>query len=189
MQLILTDSQGIYCRGCASRLLRFCVQAAQYAEGLQKLIPQLGYLAKILPPAVLQWKLELLKQGNQVVKPLLPKIQQRVFLLTADNDFLIPSKQEGSRLKNLLPRCRHKVRVSVAVPCMLGLTVNWVFVLAASLVPIYGDTHERRQVSNCLVASHQSRLHSSQPIRLPIMGGSTSAQVLMCICCVPLCGQ
>ncbi|KAL3153931.1 hypothetical protein ABBQ32_013493 [Trebouxia sp. C0010 RCD-2024] len=84
-------------------------QAAQYAEGLQKLIPQLGYLSKILPPAVLQWKLELLKQGNAVVKPLLPNIQQRVFLLAADNDLLIPSKQEGPRLKNLLPRCRLKV--------------------------------------------------------------------------------
>ena len=105
------------------------MQAAQYAEGLQKLIPQLGYLAKILPPAVLQWKLELLKQGNQVVKPLLPNIQQRVFLLTADNDFLIPSKQEGPRLKNLLPRCRHEVCVSVAVSCMLGVTVDWVFLL------------------------------------------------------------
>ena len=89
--------------------LHCLVQAAQFAESLQKLIPQLGYLAKILPPAVLQWKLELLKQGNQVVKPLLPKIQQRVFLLTADNDLLIPSKEEGPRLKNLLPRCRHKV--------------------------------------------------------------------------------
>ena len=106
------------------------MQASQYAEGLQKLIPQLGYLAKILPPAVLQWKLELLKQGNQMVKPLLPKIQQRVFLLTADNDFLIPSKQEGPRLKNLLPRCQHKVSVSLAVSCMPGLTAEWAFLLA-----------------------------------------------------------
>lgn len=147
--------QGRFCWGCASRLLHCCVQAAQYAEGLQKLIPQLGYLAKILPPAVLQWKLELLKQGNQVVKPLLTKIQQRVFLLTADNDFLIPSKQEGPRLKKLLPRCRHEVRASVAVSCMLGLTANWMFLLAASLVP-FMVTHMRRLQSNCMVTSVQS---------------------------------
>lgn len=103
-------------------------QAAQYAEGLQKLIPQLGYLAKILPPAVLQWKLELLKQGNAVVKPLLPNIQQRVFLLTADNDLLIPSKQEGTRLKNLLPRCRHKVCLCVClwVCACVHCVLSWV---------------------------------------------------------------
>ncbi len=85
------------------------LQAAQYADGLQKLIPQLGNLSKILPPAVLQWKLELLKQGNDVVKRMLPRIQQRVFLLTADGDLLIPSKEEGPRLQKLLPRCRLKV--------------------------------------------------------------------------------
>ncbi len=85
------------------------MQAQQYADSLQKLIPQLGYLAKILPPAVLQWKLELLKQGNDVVKPMLPFIQQRVYLITGEGDLLIPSKEEGPRLKNLLPRCRHKV--------------------------------------------------------------------------------
>ena len=85
------------------------------ADGLRKLIPQLGNLAKILPPEVLQWKLELLKQGNGVVKPQLPYIQQRVFLLTADGDLLIPSKEEGSRLKSLLPRCRHEASVTVCI--------------------------------------------------------------------------
>ncbi len=58
---------------------------------------------------MLQWKLELLKQGNAVVKGMLPRIQQRVFLLTADGDLLIPSKEEGPRLQKLLPRCRLKV--------------------------------------------------------------------------------
>lgn len=85
------------------------MQASQYADGLRKLIPQLGYLTKILPPASLQWKLELLKQGNAVVQRQLPFVQQRVFLITADGDLLIPSKEEGPRLQKLLPRCRHKV--------------------------------------------------------------------------------
>ena len=97
---------------CVSQLyMHDGLQAAQYVESLQKLIPQLGYLSKILPPAVLQWKLELLKQGNAVVKGMLPRIQQRVFLLTADGDLLIPSKEEGPRLQKLLPRCRLKVMV------------------------------------------------------------------------------
>ena len=85
------------------------LQARQYADALQKLIPQLGYLTKILPPASLLWKLELLKQGNAVVQRQLAHVQQRVLLLTADGDLLIPSKEEGPRLARLLPRCRHKV--------------------------------------------------------------------------------
>lgn len=99
------------------------MQAAQYAQGLQKLIPQLGALARILPPQVLQWKLELLRQGNGVVKPMLANIQQRVFLLTADGDLLIPSKEEGPRLKSLLPRCRHKVGYLLHY-CLCVLNVN-----------------------------------------------------------------
>lgn len=101
------------------------LQAAQYAESLQKLIPQLGYLSKLLPPAVLQWKLELLKQGNAVVKGMLPRIQQRVLLLTADGDLLIPSKEEGPRLQKLLPRCRLKVMLyGMQLPAS-GVVVWW----------------------------------------------------------------
>lgn len=113
--LLSTVRQMLCIAGCSGTqcfsqfYMRDGLQAAQYAESLQKLIPQLGYLSKILPPAVLQWKLELLKQGNAVVKGMLPRIQQRVFLLTADGDLLIPSKEEGPRLQRLLPRCRLKV--------------------------------------------------------------------------------
>ena len=88
------------------------------------MIPQLGYLTKLLPPAVLQWKLELLKQGNDVVKHMLPRIQQRVFLLTADQDLLIPSKQEGPRLQKLFPRCRHQVGSQGMLAFHLLLTIR-----------------------------------------------------------------
>lgn len=144
---------------CKIKSLECGAQAAQYAEGLQKLIPQLGYLSKILPPAVLQWKLELLKQGNAVVKPLLPNIQQRVFLLAADNDLLIPSKQEGPRLKNLLPRCRLKasfcVCVSVCVDArvcvrVLGAWLHWSEPVARAAFLVKG--HER--ISDTSICSY-----------------------------------
>jgi len=75
---------------------------------------------------VLQWKLELLKQGNAVVKGMLPKIQQRVLLLTADGDLLIPSKEEGPRLQKLLPRCRLKVMLdSMQLPAGVVMWWSW----------------------------------------------------------------
>ena len=37
------------------------------------------------------------------------QIQQRVLVLASDQDWLIPSKEEGRRLKQKLPRCRLKV--------------------------------------------------------------------------------
>lgn len=117
---------GLVSTQCFSQsYMRDGLQAAQYAASLQKLIPQLGYLSKLLPPAVLQWKLELLKQGNAVVKGMLPRIQQRVLLLTADGDLLIPSKEEGPRLQKLLPRCRLKVMLyGVQLPAS-GVFMWW----------------------------------------------------------------
>lgn len=110
---------------CCWTFSRDGLQAAQYAASVQKLIPQLGYLSKILPPAVLQWKLELLKQGNAVVKGMLPRIQQRVFLLAADGDLLIPSKEEGPRLQKLLPRCRLKVLLYGMQLPAAGIVMWW----------------------------------------------------------------
>ena len=47
-------------------------------------VPQLPALAEILPAETLAWKLELLGQGSAAVEPLLPRIQQRCFLLVGD---------------------------------------------------------------------------------------------------------
>ena len=63
-----------------------------------------------LPSAeTLAWKLELLAQGSAAVEPLLPRIQQRCFLLVGDQDLLIPSAREGPRLQRALPRCQLRV--------------------------------------------------------------------------------
>ncbi|PSC68099.1 Acyltransferase chloroplastic [Micractinium conductrix] len=73
------------------------------------LLQQLPVLAEILPAETLAWKLDLLRQGSVAVEPLLPNIQQRVFLLVGDQDLLIPSKEEGPRLKRALPRAQLRV--------------------------------------------------------------------------------
>lgn len=140
-------------------------QAAQYAESLQKLIPQLGYLSKILPPAVLQWKLELLKQGNAVVKGMLPRIQQRVFLLTADGDLLIPSKEEGPRLQRLLPRCRLKVFPNASHALLQEADVN-----LAQLMKQQGFYVTKRCMSAPVKKRTKSTFGSANPIEKPTMG-------------------
>lgn len=73
------------------------------------LIPQLSALSSILPPATLAWKLDLLAEGNKFVSQQIRNVSQRVLLLIGDSDLLLPSAEEGTRLKGLLPRCNLKV--------------------------------------------------------------------------------
>lgn len=52
----------------------------------------------------------------RVVEPLLKTVKQRVLLLASGADLLIPSAEEGSRLKDLL-QCRLKARFSTPPTC------------------------------------------------------------------------
>lgn len=86
------------------------VQAAALSKGLVGLIPQLSALSTILPPATLAWKLDQLAEGSKFVSTLYSNVSQRVLLLIGDSDLLLPSADEGPRLKRLLPRCNLKVK-------------------------------------------------------------------------------
>ena len=46
----------------------------------------------------------------RAVEPRLKDVQQRTLLLTSDQDLLLPSRQEGPRLKRKLRRCELRVR-------------------------------------------------------------------------------
>ena len=89
-----------------------CLQLQAAQAGLLNLIPQLEALSVVLPPETLAWKLELLREGSRKVNKQLKSVQQRVLLLTSDQDLLLPSREEGPRLAKALPRCNHKVRAS-----------------------------------------------------------------------------
>ena len=52
-------------------------------------------------------------RGCSYVEPKLNSIQQRTLLLCSDLDFLLPSREEGPRLKNKLRRCNLRVSYSV----------------------------------------------------------------------------
>ncbi|KAI7839273.1 hypothetical protein COHA_006971 [Chlorella ohadii] len=84
-------------------------RAAQLVDAATNLLSQLPVLAEILPAETLAWKLELLRQGSAAVEPLLPRVQQRCFVLVGDQDLLIPSAREGPRLQRALPRAQLRV--------------------------------------------------------------------------------
>ena len=46
---------------------------------------------------------------------MLKRVPQRVLLLVSDGDWLIPSAEEGPRLKQLLPRCRLRVCIHFSI--------------------------------------------------------------------------
>ena len=46
------------------------------------------------------------------MEPLLKDVTQRTLLFVGDGDLLIPSKEEGPRLKERMPRCRLRVSFS-----------------------------------------------------------------------------
>lgn len=84
-------------------------QAIALVDGAFGLLNQLPILADILPRDTLAHKLELLKQGCEVVEGEVGDVKQRVFVLVGDQDLLLPSEQEGSRLKSKLARAHVRV--------------------------------------------------------------------------------
>lgn len=84
-------------------------QAIALVDGAFGLLNQLPILADILPRDTLAHKLELLKQGCEVVEGEVGDVKQRVFVLVGDQDLLLPSEQEGSRLQSKLARAHVRV--------------------------------------------------------------------------------
>jgi pimeloyl-ACP methyl ester carboxylesterase len=84
-------------------------QASDLMYSLLDLAPQLAALRLVLPAETLAWRLELLKQGSGYVNSRLKEVKQRVLVIAADKDLLIPSNEEAERLGKRLPRCRTRI--------------------------------------------------------------------------------
>ncbi|RDX75884.1 Acyltransferase-like protein, chloroplastic, partial [Mucuna pruriens] len=65
----------------------------------------LPVLADILPKETLLWKLKMLKSASAYVHSRLYAIKAQTLILCSGNDQLLPSQQEGERLRKLLPKC------------------------------------------------------------------------------------
>lgn len=84
-------------------------QAMRLVSGALDLLQQLPILAEILPRDTLEHKLKLLAEGCEAVDKRYPHIEQRVFALVGDSDFLLPSADEAKELKRKLARCHIRV--------------------------------------------------------------------------------
>lgn len=84
-------------------------QASELLYGLVDMLPQLPALRIVLPPETLSWRLQLIQQGIDWLKPRYKDVKQRALVLGSDRDLLIPSAEEAERLKKALPRARTRV--------------------------------------------------------------------------------
>lgn len=79
------------------------------SQGLVDMLPQLPALRLVLPPETLSWRLQLIQQGIDWMKPRYKDVKQRALVLGSDRDFLIPSDKEAERLQKELPRARSRI--------------------------------------------------------------------------------
>ncbi|XP_019437420.1 PREDICTED: acyltransferase-like protein At3g26840, chloroplastic [Lupinus angustifolius] len=79
--------------------------ARELLEDFTTFSGSLPVLANILPIETLQWKLKLLKSASAYVNSRLHAIKAQTLILCSGNDRLLPSQQEGERLRQLLPKC------------------------------------------------------------------------------------
>ena len=83
------------------------------AEELMGLIPALGALSEIIPRETLAHRLEILREGCEFLNAndyeRLTTINVPTLVVASENDNLIPSLTESSRLKAFLPNCKVEV--------------------------------------------------------------------------------
>eukprot|EP01026_Neomeris_dumetosa_P048649 TRINITY_DN4217_c0_g1_i7.p1 TRINITY_DN4217_c0_g1~~TRINITY_DN4217_c0_g1_i7.p1 ORF type:complete len:172 (+),score=19.13 TRINITY_DN4217_c0_g1_i7:191-706(+) len=71
-------------------------------------LPEIETLGTLLPADCLNWKATLVGEGCQYMeKQGYHNIQQRTLIISADQDMVIPSKEEGQRLQKILPRAKN----------------------------------------------------------------------------------
>eukprot|EP01025_Chloroclados_australasicus_P007168 TRINITY_DN12288_c0_g1_i1.p1 TRINITY_DN12288_c0_g1~~TRINITY_DN12288_c0_g1_i1.p1 ORF type:complete len:714 (+),score=35.25 TRINITY_DN12288_c0_g1_i1:137-2278(+) len=79
----------------------------QLREGMLEQLPELDALKSLFPLDCIQWKIKLTDEGCQYMTSQgYRHIQQRTLILVGDQDLVLPSKEEGDRLKSVLPRAK-----------------------------------------------------------------------------------
>ncbi|KAF7819368.1 acyltransferase-like protein [Senna tora] len=79
--------------------------ARELTEDLTVLSSFLPVLADILPRETFVWKLQMLKSASAYANSRLHNIKAQTLILCSGKDQLLPSQQEGERLRRLLPNC------------------------------------------------------------------------------------
>ncbi|GAV75889.1 DAGAT domain-containing protein/Abhydrolase_6 domain-containing protein, partial [Cephalotus follicularis] len=75
------------------------------SQDLVAITSYLSVVADILPRETLEWKLKILKSASTYANSHLHAVKAQTLLLSSGKDQLLPSKEEGKRLRPMLPRC------------------------------------------------------------------------------------
>eukprot|EP00899_Mesostigma_viride_P018334 jgi/Mesvir1/26501/Mv16161-RA.4 len=86
------DSLRDFASGVINELLKF--------GGLVQALPDL------LPPETWDWRMLLLTDAVRRVNPLLPTVRVKTLVLASTQDLLLPSVEEGERLRQVMPNCQ-----------------------------------------------------------------------------------
>lgn len=78
---------------------------SELSQDLAALSSHLSVLADILPVETLVWKLKMLKSASSDSNSRLHAVKAQTLILCSGRDQLLPSMEEGGRLRQFLPKC------------------------------------------------------------------------------------
>ncbi|XP_062105362.1 phytyl ester synthase 2, chloroplastic-like [Humulus lupulus] len=78
----------------------------QLTRGLDELSSYLPVLTDILPRETLIWKVQMLRSASAFANSRLHAVKAETLILCSEKDLLLPSKEEGERLYQILPNSR-----------------------------------------------------------------------------------
>ncbi|KAA8548271.1 hypothetical protein F0562_004468 [Nyssa sinensis] len=78
----------------------------ELSQGAIALSSYLSVLADVLPGETLLWKLQMLKSASAYANSRLHAVKAQTLILSSGKDQLLPSQEEGERLRRILPNCQ-----------------------------------------------------------------------------------
>nr|AZM65203.1 diacylglycerol acyltransferase 4 [Vitellaria paradoxa] len=77
----------------------------ELSESIGALPSYLSVLADVLPRETLLWKLQMLRSASAYANSCLHAVKAQTLILSSGKDMLLPSQEEGERLRRTLPNC------------------------------------------------------------------------------------
>ncbi|KAE9449018.1 hypothetical protein C3L33_19089, partial [Rhododendron williamsianum] len=77
----------------------------ELSKAIIDLSSYLSILAEVLPGDTLLWKLQMLRSASAYANSRLHAVKARTLILSSGKDQLLPSQEEGERLRCILPKC------------------------------------------------------------------------------------
>ncbi|TXG54919.1 hypothetical protein EZV62_020175 [Acer yangbiense] len=111
LQYILRLMEGDPLRMAADNLVKGLAPEPTFGKLSQDLLTMSSYLsvvADILPKDTLLWKLEMLRLASAYANSRLHAVKAETLILSSGRDQLLPSQEEGEKLRLALPKCQNR---------------------------------------------------------------------------------